>query len=102
VRILPGFSRKILDFSANDLIFPQIHRNTLENAIELQILSYKHRTESYPVLETILFLITTWRFGNAGALEGRKTVTDRIFQQNKKISVFGGRLWNQPNFPQNL
>ncbi len=53
------------------------------------------RTETYPNLETFLFLITTRRFGSVGAPEGREKVPDYIFLQNKKsqICVSGGRLW---------
>ncbi len=39
----------------------KIYRNTLER-----------RTETYPILETFLFLITTRRFGGVGAPKGRE------------------------------
>ena len=78
------------------------------------------RTETYPILETFLFLFTTQRFGGVGALEGREKVPDHIFLEIKKTFVFlaecyginriflqncvsGGRLWMDDRiFLQNL
>ncbi len=44
--------------------------------------------ETYPILETFLFLITARRLGGVGAQEGREKVPDHIFPQIKKKDVF--------------
>ncbi len=91
-------------FSAKRKIFLQIHRNTLENSKVHPILRLARRTETYPILETFLFLFSTQRFGGVqvGAPEGREKVPDHIFPQIKNSCVSGGRLWNQPNFSAKL
>jgi hypothetical protein len=76
------------DFSAKRKIFLQIHRNTLENSKVHPIRRLARRTETYPILETFLFLFTTRRFVGVGAPEGREKVPDHIFPQNKKKSKF--------------
>ncbi len=83
-----GFFRKRPQFSAERKIFLQIHRNTPENSDVHPIRRLARRTETYPILETFLFLITARRFGGVGALEGREKVPDHIFLQNKKKSKF--------------
>ena len=80
----------------------QIHRNTPENSKVHPIRRRVRRTETYPILETFLFLITTRRFGGVGAPEGREKVPDHIFLEIKKMLVSGGMLWNQPNFSAKL
>ena len=85
---IPDFSAKSSHFSAKRKIFPQIHRNTPENSKVHPIRRLARRTETYPILETFLFLITTRRFGGVGAPEGREKVPDHIFPQNKKKSKF--------------
>jgi hypothetical protein len=96
--LVPDFSAKSRDFSAKRKIFPQIHRNTLENSKVHPIRRRVRRTETYPILETFLFLFTTRRFGGVGAPEGREKVPDHIFLEIKKSFVSGGRLWNLPDF----
>ena len=66
----------------------QIHRNTLENSKVHPIRRLARRTETYLILETFLFLITTRRFGGVGAPEGSEKVPDHIFPQIKKYFVF--------------
>ena len=85
---IPDFSAKCRDFSAKRKIFPQIHRNTLENSKVHPIRRLARRTETYPILETFLFLFTTRRFVGVGAPEGREKKPDHIFPQNKKKSKF--------------
>ncbi len=84
---LPGigaeFSAKSPYFSAKSKIFPQIHRNTLENSKVHPIRRRARRTETYPILETFLVLFTTRRFGDVGAPEGREKVPDHMFPQIK-------------------
>ncbi len=72
----PRFPR---DFPAKRKIFPQIHRNTLENSKSHPIRRLAHWTETYPILERFLFLFTTRRFGGVGAPEGREKVSAHIF-----------------------
>ena len=118
--LIPDFSKKSPDFSAKRKIFLQIHRNTPENSKVHPIRRRVRRTETYPILETFLFLITTRRFGGVGAPEGREKVPDHIFLEIKKKCVFlaesyginriflqncvsGGRLWMDDRiFLQNL
>ncbi len=87
-RIDTGFSGKLPDFSAKRKIFLQIHQNTPEKFKVHPIRRLARRTETYPILETFLFLITTRRFGSVGAPEGRKKMPDYIFLQNKKSHFF--------------
>jgi hypothetical protein len=96
---IPDFSAKSPHFSAKRRIFLQIHRNTLENSKVHPIRRHARRTETYPILETFLFLFTTRRFGGVGALE--KCLTT-FFRELKKSCVSGGRLWNQPDFSAKL
>ncbi len=56
----------------------------LENSKVHPIRHLTRRTETYPILETFLFLITTQRFGGVGAPEGSEKVPDHIFLQKKK------------------
>jgi hypothetical protein len=95
---IQDFSGKSPDFSAKRRIFLQIHRNTPENSKVHPIRCRVRRTETYPILETFLFLITTRRFGGVGAPEGRKKCLTTFSWKLKKRRVSGGRLWNQPNF----
>jgi hypothetical protein len=111
---IPDFSGKSPDFSAKRRIFLQIHRNTPENSKVHPIRRRVRRTETYPILETFLFLITTRRFGGVGAPEGREKVPDHIFHKLKKVvflaeddginqiflqkCVSGGRLWMTTGF----
>ena len=85
---IPDFSAKKQQFSAKHKIFLQIHRNTPENSKVHPIRRLVRRTETYPILETFLFLITTWRFGGVGAPEGCEKVPDHIFRQIKKRPCF--------------
>ncbi len=101
VGIHTGFSGKGPDFSAKRRIFLQIHRNTLENSKVHPIRRRVRRTETDPILETFLFLITARRFGGVGAPEGREKVPDHIFLEVCNC-VSGGRLWNQPYFSAKL
>jgi hypothetical protein len=110
----PDFSGKRPHFSAKRKIFLQIHRNTPENSKVHPIRRLARRTETYPNLETFLFLITTRRFGGVGAPERSEKVPDHIFLQIKRKFVFlaedygtnqiflqncvsGGRLWMDDN-----
>ena len=88
VVLIPDFSGKSPDLSAKCKIFLQIHRNTPESSKVHPIRRRVRRTETYPILETFLFLITTRRFGGVGAPEGREKVTDHIFLEIKKKSKF--------------
>ena len=83
---IPDFSAKSPHFSAKRKIFPQNDRNTPENSKVHPIRRSVRRTETYPILETFLFLFTIRRFGGVGAPEGREKVPDHIFPQNKKKS----------------
>ncbi len=82
--LVPDFSGKRPDFSAKRKIFLQIHRNTLETSKVHPIRRLTRRTETYPILETFLFLVNTRRFGSVGAPKGHEKVPDQIFLQNKK------------------
>ncbi len=97
---IPYFSEKRPDFSAKCKIFGQIHRNVLKKSKVHPTRHLTRRTETYPILETFLFLFTTRRFGGVGAPEGRDQMPDHNFLQIKKNCVSGGRLWNQPDFLQ--
>ncbi len=83
-----GISAKSPHFSAKRKIFLQIHRNTLKKSKVHPIRRLARRTETYPILEMLLFLITTRRFGGVGAPEGCEKVPDHIFLQNRKKSKF--------------
>ncbi len=52
---IQDFPAKSPDFSAKRKMFPQIHRNTLENSKVHPIRRLARRTETYPILETFLF-----------------------------------------------
>ncbi len=65
--------------------------------------------ETYQILQTLLFTITTQRFGGVGALEGREKVPDHIsLPIEKKMFLaenYGiNRIFRKtyPIFPQNL
>ncbi len=75
---ITDFPAKILDFSSNHRIFPQIHRKTLENSKVLPIRPFVRRTDNYPILKPFPFSITKWRYGGVRAQEGHKKVPDRI------------------------
>jgi hypothetical protein len=85
-------------FSAKRKIFLQIHRNTPENSKVHPIRRLVRRTETYPILETFLFLITTRRFGGVGAPEGREKVPDQIFPQIKKKLCFWRKIMESTEF----
>ncbi len=70
--ILTGFFCQKPGFSAKRKIFLQIHRNTLEISKVDPIRRLARRAETYPILETFLFLFTTRRFGGVVAPEGRE------------------------------
>ncbi len=90
-----GFSCKKTTFSAKHKIFLQIHRDKLENSKVHPIQRLARRTETYPILETFLFLITTRR---SGALEGREKVPDHIFLQIKKKLCFWWKSMESTGF----
>jgi hypothetical protein len=83
--LIPGFFGKSPHFAAKCRIFSLIHENTLENSQVHPILRLVRRTETYPLLEPFLFLITKRRFGGVGAQEGREKVPDHSIQQIKKV-----------------
>jgi hypothetical protein len=95
---IPDFSGKSPDFSAKRRIFLQIHRNTPENSKVHPIRRRVRRTETYPILETFLFLITTRRFGGVGAPEGREKVPDHIFLEIKKKTCFWRNVMESTGF----
>ncbi len=95
---IPDFSENGRIFLPKRRIFLQIHRNTLKNSKIHPIRRRVRRTETYPILETFLFLITTRRFGGVGAPEGREKVPDHIFLEIKKMRVSGGRLLMDDRF----
>jgi hypothetical protein len=95
---IPDFSAKSSHFSAKRKIFPQNHRNTPENSKVHPIRRHVRRTETYPILETFLFLFTTRRFGGVGAPEGREKVPDQIFPQIKKKLCFWRKIMESTRF----
>ena len=95
---IPDFSAKSPHFSAKRKIFPQIHRNTPENSKVHPIRRLARRTETYPILETFLFLFTRRRFGGVGAPEGREKVPDHIFPQIKKKMCFWRKIMESTEF----
>ena len=95
---IPDFPAKSSHFSAKRKIFPQIHRNTLEYSKVHPIRRRARRTETYPILETFLFLFTTRRFGGVGAPEGREKVPDQMFPQIKKSSCFWRNVMESTGF----
>jgi hypothetical protein len=95
---IQDFSAKCPDFSAKRKIFLQIHRNTLENSKVHPIRRLACRTETYPILETLLFLFSTRRFGGVGAPGGREKVPDHIFLQIKKKLCFWRKIMELTGF----
>ncbi len=89
---------KISDFSAKRKIFPQIHRNTLENSQLHQTRRPARQTETHPILETFLFLFTTRRFGSVGAPEGSEKEPDHIFPQIRKQLCFWRKIMEPTGF----
>ncbi len=67
-----GFFWKTAGFFCKTQDFLQIHRNKLESSKVHPIRRRVRRTETYPILETFIFLITTRRFGGVGAPEVRE------------------------------
>ncbi len=96
--LIPDFSGKSRHFSAKRRIFLQIDRNTPENSKVHPIRRRVRRTETYPILETFLFLITTRRFGGVGAPEGSKKVPDHIFLEIKKNAYFWRNVMESTGF----
>jgi hypothetical protein len=99
---IQDFPAKSPHFSAKRKIFPQIHRNTPENSKVHPIRRRIRRTETYPILETFLFLITTRRFGGVGAPEGREKVPDHIFPQIKKQMCFWRKIMESTEFSRKI
>jgi hypothetical protein len=95
---IPDFSAKKPHFSAKRKIFLQIHRNTLENSKVHPIRRRLRRTETYPILETFLFLFTTRKFGGVGAPEGCENVPDHIFLQIKQTLCFWRKIMESTKF----
>ncbi len=93
-----GISGKNRIFLQNSKMFLQIHRNTLENSKVHLIRRRARRTETYPILETFLFLITTRRFGGVGAPEGSEKVPDHIFLEIKKTLCFWWKVMESTRF----
>jgi hypothetical protein len=108
----PGKSSIVLFHSCRTLVFSQntefyrkLYRHTLENSKVQPIQRFVRRMENYPILKTLLFLITTWKFGGVGALEAcggrqRKCAWHpyQIFPQNEKSQCFWRKIMESHNF----
>ena len=71
--------------------FPQnatFSRKLIECSFEIAGPMDRTPNRTYPIFETFLFLITTRRFGDVGALEGREIVPDIFIQHFPAKSGF--------------
>ncbi len=92
------FSAKRQEISANRRIFCKFIETRLKIPRYIQSDVSHVRTETYPILETFLFLFTTQRFGGVGALEGREKGPDHIFLQIKKKLCFWRTIMESTRF----
>ncbi len=102
---IPDFPVEIPHFFANDQIFPQNHRNTLENFKESQVLPirrFERWTETYPILETFLFLMSTRSFsgvgGNLELLKAAKKWLTQFIRKRKKSQCFWRKIMESTEF----